>query len=378
MGIILEYIWLDGYAKAKANEVANLRSKIKVISENDFSKLYTKTNNEKDLIAISVLEQMKQRLLGEINPSWFPQWSFDGSSTMQAEGKKSDCVLNPVYACYNTIDKYDENNISLFVLCEVLNPDGTPHETNTRSNLIKISEKYKNQDMWFAFEQEYALFDASGTWPHAWPSKGFPSPQGRYYCGVGADVSFGRNVMSSHLNHSLQSGLPISGTNAEVMPSQWEFQIGPNIAPIIADQMWMSRYILNRVAEKEGVTVKLSPKPVSGDWNGTGCHVNFSNKYMRNSITQTDIDKISNALEKSHKEHLDVYGEGNEKRLTGNHETCSIHEFRIGESDRGASIRIPPGVLQSGKGYLEDRRPAANIDPYEVCSVLLETVCSLY
>lgn len=372
MAYILEYIWLDGYAKEKMNDVANLRSKIKVVT-NLINETPINNVNSKDL-------SFKEKIYNFVcsRPEIIPKWSFDGSSTMQAEGNKSDCVLNPVFVCRNTIDQYNDNDLSFFVLCEVLNPDGTPHATNTRHSMIESTNKYKHQEMWFAFEQEYALFNEKGNWPHAWPSDGYPSPQGRYYCGVGADVSFGRQVMSDHLKHALSSELPISGTNAEVMPSQWEFQIGPGTAPIIADQMWMARYILNRVAEKHNVTVKLSPKPMSGDWNGTGCHVNFSNSQMREKLTQEDINKISNALEKNHKEHIEVYGEGNERRLTGRHETCSINEFRIGESDRGASIRIPPGILQAQKGYLEDRRPAANIDPYQVCKAILETVCSLY
>lgn len=351
---ILEYIWLDGYAHnpEHSNDVANIRSKIKVTDK-----------------SISCL--------GDI-----PNWSFDGSSTRQAEGHKSDCVLKPVFYCINPL-KVMNRQVCLFpdshiVLCEVFNADGSPHASNSRHKLVKSWEKYKHNKMWFALEQEYAIYDQYGEKPYGWPDKGFPAPQGRYYCGVGADVAWGREISDEHLEACLFAGLPISGTNAEVMPSQWEYQIGPAEAPAIADQHWISRFLLNRIAEKYNGTIKLSPKPVRGDWNGTGCHINFSTKEMRNRLTMEDVHTICIALETNKKNHLDVYGKGNRDRLTGKHETCSIDQFRYGESDRGASIRIPPGILQAGKGYLEDRRPAANIDPYEACEAILSTVCSVH
>jgi len=344
---ILEYIWLDGYAHnpEHPNEVANVRSKIKVTNSDVYS-------------------------LGDI-----PNWSFDGSSTRQASGNKSDCVLKPVFYCANPLRK---TNQSFIVLCEVCNADGTPHKSNARANLVKTWEKYKNHKMWFALEQEYAIYDQYGENPYMWPDKGYPAPQGRYYCGVGADVAWGRQISDEHLEACLYAGLPIGGTNAEVMPSQWEYQIGPAEAPLIADQHWVSRFLLNRIAEKYGATIKLDPKPERGDWNGTGCHINFSTEEMRARMTAEDVKVICDALESKIGFHLEVYGKGNRERLTGKHETCSIDQFRYGESDRGASIRIPPGILQAGKGYLEDRRPAANIDPYEACEALLSTVCSIH
>lgn len=350
---ILEYIWLDGYAHnpEKPNDVANIRSKIKVV----------------DAEEIKSLEEI-------------PAWSFDGSSTRQAEGHKSDCVLKPVFYCINPLREMSEVCFfpSYIVLCEVLNPDGSPHISNTRHRLVKAWEKYKNHKMWFALEQEYAIYDQYGERPYLWPEKGYPAPQGRYYCGVGADVAWGRRISDEHLDACLFAGLPISGTNAEVMPSQWEYQIGPAEAPTIADQHWVSRFILNRIAEKHNATIKLYPKPVSGDWNGTGCHINFSTEEMREKMTKHEVHEICEALLHNKQAHLDVYGKGNRERLTGKHETCSIDQFRYGESDRGASIRIPPGIMKKGKGYLEDRRPAANIDPYEACEAILSTVCSVH
>lgn len=344
---ILEYIWLDGYAhnEERPNDVANVRSKIKIVKE-----------DIKNLNAI-------------------PAWSFDGSSTMQASGNKSDCVLKPVYYVSHPLIGRTCEHMAYIVLCEVFNADGTPHSSNTRAMLRQLEEKYKKHNMWFALEQEYAIYDKYGENPYLWPDKGYPAPQGRYYCGVGADVAWGREISEEHMFACLEAGLKIGGTNAEVMPSQWEFQIGPSLATEISDQLWVSRFLLSRIAEKYDATIKLDPKPVKGDWNGTGCHINFSTASMRKAMSYEDVARICNALEGNINKHLAVYGKQNEQRLTGKHETCSIKQFRFGEADRGASIRIPPGVLQAGKGYLEDRRPAANIDPYEACRVLMETVC---
>lgn len=360
---VLEYLWLDGYAHNSdhPSDVANIRSKIKVVEDKE---------DEEDW-----LEEGAE----------IPKWSFDGSSTMQATGHKSDCILNPVYICRNPLRQAFGGNLfirgahpynqSFIVLCEVLNASGTPHSSNTRSKLMKQWERFKDHKMWFALEQEYAIYDEYGENPYNWPDKGYPSPQGRYYCGVGADVAWGRQISDEHLEACLFAGLPMTGTNAEVMPSQWEFQIGPGEAPTIADQHWVARFLLNRIAEKHRATIKLDPKPEKGDWNGTGCHINFSTEDMRQKLTEQDVVAICAKLEERRHIHLEVYGKNNHERLTGKHETCSISQFRWGEADRGASIRVPPGVLQAGKGYLEDRRPAANCDPYEACGILMETVC---
>jgi len=346
---ILEYIWLDGYAHNAEHPdyVANIRSKIKVI--------------DKD---VKNLESL-------------PNWSFDGSSTMQASGNKSDCILKPVYYVRHPLIGRVCEHMPYIVLCEVFNADGTPHSSNTRAKLREVAAQHSKQQMWFALEQEYAIYDKYGENPFMWPEKGYPAPQGRYYCGVGADVAWGREVSEEHMFACIEAGLPIGGTNAEVMPSQWEFQIGPGLAPMIADQLWVARFLLNRIAENHDATIKLDPKPVKGDWNGTGCHINFSTASMRKSLDISKVADICAALASNIQKHLDVYGKCNDQRLTGKHETCSINQFRYGEADRGASIRIPPGVLQAGKGYLEDRRPAANCDPYEACRVLMETVCSV-
>ena len=332
--VIAEYIWLDGHQPTQ-----KIRSKTKVMN-------------------------------GPVeNLSNFPEWGFDGSSTNQADGNDSDCMLKPVYYVPDPIRGED----SFLVMCEVLNADGSIHKTNHRAKLASISEKLSHEEAWFGIEQEYTLFE--GRSPLGWPEGGYPAPQGPFYCGVGADEVFGRDIVEEHLELCIEAGLEISGINAEVMPGQWEYQIGP-LGPLeSADQMWISRWLLYRISEDFGVSATLHPKPVKGDWNGAGAHTNFSTKSMR---SEGGIEVINAACEKlkgNHNEHIKVYGAHNEERLTGLHETCSIREFRYGISDRGASIRIPMQTSNDGFGYLEDRRPSANMDPYKVCHALLKTTC---
>lgn len=296
-----------------------------------------------------------------------PVWGFDGSSTNQATGKSSDCVLNPVFTCPDPVRGGDD----ILVMNEVLLTDFSPHPTNTRADCVKIANQFAHHKPIFGIEQEYTFF--LGSKPLGFPDTGYPAPQGGYYCGVGADEVFGRDIVEMHLDICLRAKLDISGINAEVMPGQWEFQIGP-IGPVeVSDQLWVARWLLYRVAEEFGVNATLYPKPVRGDWNGAGAHTNFSTEAMRNEY-QPCLDAIA-ALKDKHDLHISNYGFGIEERLTGLHETCSYREFRSGVSDRGASIRIPWQVAREGKGYIEDRRPNANMDPYVVTKLLTDTVC---
>ncbi len=295
-----------------------------------------------------------------------PVWGFDGSSTNQAEGHASDCVLQPVFQCPDPV----RGGADILVLCEVFNTDGTPHETNTRAKLRAVAEANEDLDMWFGIEQEYTFFD--GIKPLGWPDNGFPAPQGGYYCGVGADEVYGREIVEAHLEACLDAGLGVCGINAEVMPAQWEFQVGPLGPLAVSDHLWVARWLLYRISEDFGVSATLNAKPVKGDWNGAGAHTNFSSAAMRESIDACMA--AAKALEPRHDLHIPLYGAGIEERLTGEHETCSYREFKVGVSDRGASIRVPWQVARDGKGYLEDRRPNANVDPYDVTRLITEAV----
>ena len=308
----------------------------------------------------------------------FATWSFDGSSTYQAIGSDSDLILKPV----NFVSDPLRGAGNFLVLCEVFNPDDTPHETNTRARLRQALDSGSGQEEpWVGFEQEYTLLQ--GRLPLGFPDNGYPAPQGPYYCGVGAGNVFGRPVVEAHTRASLTAGLMIYGINAEVLPGQWEFQVGyrglagESADPLtVSDHLLFARWLLFRISEDFGVSPTLAAKPVKGDWNGSGMHTNFSTKTMRDPQTGSQaIERAIQALETKHDEHIGAYGDGLEERLTGLHETCAINEFRKGVADRGASIRIPTHVASRGCGYLEDRRPAANADPYVVSARIVETVC---
>ena len=326
----LEYIWLDGYKPTQT-----LRSKTRIA--HDFG---------------GTLEEC-------------PIWSFDGSSTQQAEGDSSDCLLKPV-AIFP-----DPGRINAFlVMTEVLQADGTPHSTNARATI-----EDDDNDYWFGFEQEYFLWDVETDLPPGFPPGGYPRPQGPYYCAVGAQNAFGRDCVEEHFDACIEAGLNIEGINAEVAAGQWEYQIFAKGAKRAGDEIWVARYLLERIGEAYGYAINLHPKPLGAtDWNGSGMHANFSNGLMRESGKEATFMNICDAFAKRIKRHISVYGADNDQRLTGLHETQSIDKFSYGVSDRGASIRIPVGTIEDGwKGRLEDRRPASNADPYKVAAAIIKT-----
>jgi glutamine synthetase len=257
------------------------------------------------------------------------------------------------------------------VLCEVLLTDYSPHRTNTRAALVETAERYAGEEPLFGVEQEYTFFQRGR--PLGWPDSGFPAPQGPYYCSVGGDYAVGRGIVERHTLACLDAGLSIEGTNAEVMKGQWEYQIGVLDAPAIGDQVWLARWLVLRVAEDAGVQVSFAAKPIPGDWNGAGAHTNFSTKAMREGWDP--IIAACEALGRNAELHVANYGDGIQERLTGAHETAPWHSFHYGASDRGASVRIPWQVAQDKRGYIEDRRPNANMDPYVVAKLMTETVC---
>ena len=327
----LEYIWLDGYKPTQ-----NLRSKTKVVEDFD-----------------GKLESCSM-------------WAFDGSSTQQAEGGSSDCLLKPV-AIYP--DPVRRNG--WLVMNEVLNSDGSAHESNGRASINDDDD-----DFWFGFEQEYFLWDPETNLPLGFPKD--QTPQGQFYCSVGAKNTFGREVMDRHLDICLDAGINVEGTNAEVAAGQWEFQTFAKGAAKAGDEMWVARYLLERLAEEYGLSIEYHPKPLGDtDWNGSGMHANFSNTTLRTCGSKETYEKICEAFRPVVKEHIAVYGAYNDQRLTGKHETQSIHEFSYGVSDRGASIRIPIMTVENGyKGWLEDRRPSSNGDPYKIAAIIIKTVKS--
>lgn len=328
----LEYLWLDGY-----EPTANIRSKTRI--EEDFS--------------------------GKLEDC--PTWSFDGSSTKQAEGGSSDCLLKPV-AIYP--DPARRNGY--LVMTEVLNPDGTPHASNSRATIDD-----EDDDFWFGFEQEYFIMDTATQLPLGFPVGGYPGPQGLYYCSVGGRNTWGRDLVEEHADLCLDAGLQFEGINQEVAAGQWEFQLFAKGAKKAGDEIWVARYMLQRLTESYGYYIEYHPKPIKGDWNGSGMHANFSNELLRTCGSKEIYEKVCEAFRPVTKEHIAVYGEYNDERLTGKHETASISDFSYGVSDRGASIRIPILTVERGwKGWLEDRRPASNADPYKVAAVIVKTVKS--
>ncbi|MGH8020925.1 MAG: glutamine synthetase beta-grasp domain-containing protein [Opitutaceae bacterium] len=333
----LEYIWLDGY-----QPVAGLRSKTKIF----------------DGEAASLkLEDL-------------PVWGFDGSSTKQAEGKSSDCLLKPV-----ALSPDATRTNGFLVMSEVLLPEGEPHPSNTRAPIPD------DPDTWFGFEQEYFLYKDGA--PLGFPAGGYPGPQGPYYTGVGykhvGDVA--RKIVEEHLDLCIAAGINHEGINAEVAKGQWEFQIFGKGSKNAADQIWVARYIMMRLCEKYGIDIEWHCKPLRAqydqplDWNGSGMHSNFSTKHMRETGGKDYFEKLMAAFSKNMGEHIAVYGPDNHFRLTGLHETQSIDKFTYGRADRGASIRVPHSFINSGyRGYLEDRRPNSAADPYLVAGRILKTI----
>lgn len=330
MNAKLEYIWLDGYVPTQS-----LRSKTRV--ERGFD--------------------------GKLESC--PMWAFDGSSTAQAEGVTSDLLLKPV-AIFP--DPARENGF--LVMTEVLNADGTPHESNGRATIDDDDE-----DFWFGFEQEYFLWDTRNGLPPGFPAGGYPRPQGPYYCSVGAENAFGRVCVDEHLDQCIDAGINVEGINAEVAAGQWEFQVFAKGAKRAGDETWIARYLAERNAESHGWAINWHPKPLGDtDWNGSGMHANFSNEDMREAGNEEIFTKICETFGKNIRRHIEVYGADNDQRLTGQHETQSIDAFTYGLYDRGASIRIPVATYEAGwKGRLEDRRPASNADPYKVAAAIIKT-----
>ncbi|XP_004930367.2 glutamine synthetase 1, mitochondrial [Bombyx mori] len=302
-----------------------------------------------------------------------PKWSYDGSSTGQSDLKDSDITLLPVAVYRDPFRKSPH----IIVLCETYSSEGLPTPTNHRVSSAITLSKICDQEPWFGIEQEYTMFDRD-HWPLGWPKpRGYPDQDSKNsYCGVGEHVA-GREIAECHARACIYSGMDYDGSNAEVMNGSWEFQVGPTLGIKAADDIWIGRYLLNRIAEHFDVIISFHPKPMGDGHAGIGCHHNFSTKKMRADQGVTEIKRICKILCDQHEKIIKSYdlkdGEDNKKRLVGKFETSSYDSCRVGISDRSASIRIQKKVISEGKGYFEDRRPAGNCDPYMVCGVIAKT-----
>lgn len=342
----VEYIWLGGKVAVpypdgtiKCDDPSDIRSKTKML----------------------------RRLPKSVHD--LPRWSYDGSSTGQAPGSDSEVTLVP-RAMYR--DPFRPGR-GVLALCDTYGPDGQALPSNTRCPCAQVMERVAELEPMFGMEQEYACMDLDGEML-GWPKGGYPKGDGSFYCGLGADRNFGRELSDAHAHACLYAGINLSGTNAEVAMSQWEFQVCEHGIDA-ADALWVARYILQRMSEEFDVIVTLEPKPMAGV-NGAGLHTNFSTKPMREQGGyESIILPAINRLKAAHMEHISVYGIGNEKRLTGGYETAPWDCFSWGVADRGASVRVPRDTVRNGNGYLEDRRPASNADPYVLTAKLVETTC---
>uniref|UniRef100_A0A6C0LWW8 glutamine synthetase n=1 Tax=viral metagenome TaxID=1070528 RepID=A0A6C0LWW8_9ZZZZ len=340
--ITLEYVWIDGEN--------NLRSKVRVID-----RLHFDIDN-------------------------IPDWNFDGSSTCQAKGNDSEIILKPC-ANFNTnyhsgISDFEYMN-HILVMCETYTPNGIPCPNNHRVYANRVFNQALDEEPWFGLEQEYFIIDTKTNKPLGFPLDDGDAKQGQYYCSVGSNNAYGRKIAEEHLLSCIQADIKISGINAEVAPGQWEFQIGPCVGVSQGDHLWMARFLLHKIAEKYNVLIDFHPKPLDGDWNGSGCHANYSTKNMRlGTSDKTGLEYIDNAirkLESNHLEHMEVYGNDNHLRMSGEHETSSYHVFSDGVANRGASVRRGHDTIKNKRGYFEDRRPSSNCDPYLVTGKIFET-----
>ena len=345
--MLAEYIWLDCDS--------NIRSKTKVLHNTKFN-------------------------LEDQNINELPEWNYDGSSTGQATGDKSEVLIRPVCAMRCPFRRTQTGELNgIIVLCNTFYPDGTPLENNHRVKAEEIFNRLKEEEPWFGIEQEFFMYSRRTLKPLGFPLVGEPNPQGQYYCSNGIGNAYGRDLMEYFLQNCLIAGIQISGINAEVAPGQWEYQVGPCVGINSADQLWISRYILIRSAERFDCMIDFRAKPVIGDWNGSGCHTNYSTKSTREGYGEkSGLDIIHEHMDKlrdRHQYHMNVYGDGNKERMTGHHETADFYTFSFGYGSRGTSIRIGNDVVKNGYGYYEDRRPSSSMDPYLVTSTLFETTC---
>lgn len=333
---LLEYIWIGGKGE--------IRSKTRVLTN------YNIIDN----------------IINNINN--IPVWNYDGSSTWQSNSNENTEVILKPCAIFKDPIRNIKNTNCFLILCDTYDEHDKPLKSNTRFLAKEIFDKNISEYPWFGLEQEYYIITNL--------QNDNLIKEGYHYCGF-TNISTERKIVEEHLEACINSELTISGINAEVVEGQWEYQIGPCVGIELGDQFIISRYLLSKIAEKYDAIIDFQPKPYTHK-NGSGCHNNFSTESTRNKNGITEIYKYIHKLEKKHQHHLTLYGEENEKRLTGIHETSSCEKFSWGVGTRNTSIRIPNQVVKDGFGYFEDRRPASNIDPYLTTSILFKTCCIDY
>ena len=332
MNTILEYVWIGGKGER--------RSKTRIINF----------------------------LIRNVND--IPNWTSDGSSTEQADSNgMTEIILAPCKYFLNPL--LNNKNITCdnyIVLCETFDINMVALPSNYREKALRIFNKGLSEEPWFGIEQEYIMCHTNQK-----NKDKCLSSDSRHYCGTQLN-SVERTIVEEHMSACLYAKIKYAGLNSEVTQSQWEYQIGPCEGIDAADHVTIANFLLERIAEKYNVHICYFPK-LFFDKNGSGCHTNFSTYKTRSEGGIKEIRYFMEKLENNHEEHIEVYGENNDKRLTGLHETSSCTHFSYGVGTRNTSVRIPTLVEKDGCGYFEDRRPAANCDPYQVTAIIFKTCC---
>ncbi len=349
--IIAEYVWVSSHG--------NIMSKTRALSHD----IGIKLSEKKEL----------SNYLSNI-----PYWEYIIKSVESNENERNTkyekIILRPV-ALYNN-PFYAKNG--LIVLCETLTLNGNPTHFNFRHFADKVFTEENIQKFcpWFGIEQEYVLVKYYGSikWPLGWKQGEFPNQTDDYYCSNNAHTIFGRIIIEEHLKACLFAGVNLYGINSEYLPSQWEYQIEHSVGIKPSDDLVISRFLLIRIAENHGVSISFDPKLFDG-LAGSGGHVNYSTKQTRDENGYDTILEHMEKLSKYQEEAISLYGENNDKRLKGIWDAPSLKKFTYGLMNRKASVRISKKTFDDKKGFYEDRRPAANLDPYIVCSFLFSITC---
>ena len=323
----------------------------------------------------------------------FPIWDFNGDSTGQfnetsetsetseTTETSTEMVLTPVFVCNDPIrpgynhPKHGKNFHSGFiVLCEVTYQNEKPVRGCNRQWAKTVFDANIDKDPKFGMKQEYYIFDPRTQTPMGFKDNKSIRKQGHYYARMGENN--GRGIAEKHMEMCLSAGINISEMNANVGPSQWTYNIGFCTGIEASDQLMVSRYLLERICEASCVAISWHPKPVIGEWNGSGCHVMYGTKYTRCEVeNESDgynyIKQTINNLEAKHSEMLLTFSDGNRTRLDGNNDSSLLDKFTWGVGTYNKSVSVPCQVMKSKKGYIIDMRPGADMDPYLTTATIL-------